>query len=210
MAYTEIDLSLIKSGKELLYTLFATVKANFTSHETRLTEIEGQNKRIPVGIVLRRGSSEVPIGYLLCDGTSYVRADYQDLFDVMGLGFTLSDDGVNFNVPDLRGRNPVGVGPGYPMGDTFGFETHTLTSGELPTHPHTVTDPGHTHTPLASVTNGGGAISGICDTPLNTGTPQTGTPVRIANIGGTVGNTGGGGSHNNVMPSLVCAFMVKT
>ena len=57
------------------------------------------------------GSATPPTGFLLCDGTSYVRTDYSALFAVIGTAFGTAD-GTHFNVPDLRGRFIRGVAGG--------------------------------------------------------------------------------------------------
>ena len=53
----------------------------------------------PIGTVLSFAGLTPPNGYLLCNGGSYVVADYQDLYDV--IGNTYGGDSANFNVPNL-------------------------------------------------------------------------------------------------------------
>ena len=64
------------------------------------------------------GGDTAPAGWLLCDGTSYVQANYQGLFDVIGTKFG-SVDATHFNVPDLQQRMPLGRS-GNPGFDTVG------------------------------------------------------------------------------------------
>lgn len=71
----------------------------------------------PSGIVSPYAGSSAPSGWLLCDGSSKLRADYPDLFAVIGTTFG-SVDGTHFTLPDLRSRFPVGVGTGQ---FTFSF-----------------------------------------------------------------------------------------
>lgn len=148
------------------------------------------------------GAASAPTGWLLCDGTSYLRATYPSLFTVLSTTYG-SADGTHFNVPDLRGRVPVGVGTGtgggasgtgLPTGGSAltavaratwkGEETHTLSTPEIPSHSHTFT-----------VTTGGGsgAASG-------SGTGGS-TPSTDA--------TGGGGAHNNIQPVMGLSFCIK-
>lgn len=51
--------------------------------------------------------SSAPSGWLLCYGQSILKATYPDLFEA--IGYTYGGSGDNFNVPDLRGRIPVGL-----------------------------------------------------------------------------------------------------
>lgn len=73
-------------------------------------------------------------GWLLCDGASYLRADYPDLFNVIGTTYG-SADGAHFNVPDYRDRVLAGVGDSLALADDDG-----LASGSRwgRTHTHNV------------------------------------------------------------------------
>jgi microcystin-dependent protein len=66
-----------------------------------------QGALTPSGAILAFGSLSAPTGFLVCDGSSYLRGTYPALFAVLGTSFG-SADGTHFNVPDLRGRVPVG------------------------------------------------------------------------------------------------------
>jgi microcystin-dependent protein len=101
------------------------------------------------GFVQDYAGASAPSGWLLCDGASYNRADYPDLFSVITDNFG-AVDGSSFNVPDLRGRVSVGAGQGTGLtnrvlSDQGGEESHVLSTAELPSHSHGITDSGHTH-----------------------------------------------------------------
>lgn len=142
-------------------------------------------------------------GWLKCDGRAVSREEYSQLFEIIGTSFGVGDGANTFNLPDTRGRvlGSIGTGAGLSartLGQNVGAETHTLTTGEMPSHAHTINDPGHTHgyvnnTNDQSVTDLGGA-SAADETNLNqtTGTSTTGI---------TINNTGGGGAHNNMQPT---------
>lgn len=64
-----------------------------------------------VGMIKPHSSGSAPVGWLNCDGASVLRATYLTLFNLIGTTFG-SVDGTHFNVPDLRGRSPIGSGQG--------------------------------------------------------------------------------------------------
>lgn len=63
---------------------------------------------VPTASILPFGGSSVPTGWLICDGSSYLRASYSALFAAVGTAYG-TVDGTHFNVPDFRGRVPVGA-----------------------------------------------------------------------------------------------------
>jgi len=64
----------------------------------------------PVGAITLWGSATAPDGWLLCDGSSLLRAGtYAGLFAVIGTTFGTAD-GTHFNLPDMRGVFPKGAG----------------------------------------------------------------------------------------------------
>jgi microcystin-dependent protein len=92
---------------------------------------------------------------LLCDGSAVSRSTYATLFGVIGTTFGAGDGSSTFNVnvPDLRGRAPIGEGTASgggssnrTLGTKGGAEEVSLTSStQLPSHNHTLNDPGHIH-----------------------------------------------------------------
>lgn len=64
-----------------------------------------------VGMIKPHGAGSAPTGWLNCDGSSVLRSTYPGLFALIGTTFG-SVDGTHFNVPDMRGRTPVGTGQG--------------------------------------------------------------------------------------------------
>lgn len=58
---------------------------------------------VAVGTIVAFGGATVPTGWLLCDGTSYLRATYANLFTAIGTVYGTAS-GTTFNVPDFRGR----------------------------------------------------------------------------------------------------------
>lgn len=99
------------------------------------------------GTVIMWGGTEtnVPEGYLLCNGASYSTVTYPKLF--AAIGYIHGGSGSTFALPDLRDRFITGSGGNYSSGDTGGLDSVSLTVSELATHTHTLqeTDLDHTH-----------------------------------------------------------------
>jgi microcystin-dependent protein len=90
-----------------------------------------------IGEVRMFGINFAPRGWAQCNGQLMSIAQNQALFSILGI--TYGGDGVQtFGLPDLRSRVPLGMGPGFPQGSKGGEETHMLTTGEVPSHSHTV------------------------------------------------------------------------
>jgi len=85
-------------------------------------------------------------GWLICDGSAVSRSDFPNLFSAIGTVWGIGDGTTTFNIPDLRGRSQVGSGSSFTFGSYGGSTTVTLSITNLPSHNHTVIDPGHTHT----------------------------------------------------------------
>jgi microcystin-dependent protein len=96
-----------------------------------------------LGQILMFGGNFAPAGWALCAGQTLAISENDALFTLIGT--TYGGDGQEtFNLPDLQGRVPVhmGQGPGisqnYLIGETAGVEAVTLTTQQMPAHPHTV------------------------------------------------------------------------
>lgn len=63
------------------------------------------------GVIQAYGGTSAPSGYLICDGSSHLRATYPALFTAIGTAYGTAD-GTHFNVPDFRGIFPRGTDNG--------------------------------------------------------------------------------------------------
>lgn len=144
--------------------------------------------------------------WMLCDGRSLDIEDYQQLYQVIGTSF--GDNGVGtFRLPNCVGRVPACIGQvpsgvNHVLGHATGAETHTLTINEMPSHNHSINDPGHLHAgdTFRSGTQDIVAASGSGITAADEGFSSDN--VSTATTGITINNTGGGLAHNNMQPTL--------
>jgi microcystin-dependent protein len=138
-----------------------------------------------VGVISAVAWATIPDGFLVCDGSTYARTDYPNLYAVLPAAFIIDAD--NFKVPDLQGITIIGTGAGFSSGDTGGESTHTLTVGEMPSHNHTT----------------GNSLL------IATATPPPFDVLGPNPIPAFTGNTGGDGSHNNMQPYLALTYVIS-
>jgi len=81
-----------------------------------------------------------PASWLIADWSAINRITYAILFAVIWTTYWVWDGSTTFNIPDLTGNTPVGKdwATFNALWDTWGTETHTLTTGEIPSHNHNV------------------------------------------------------------------------
>lgn len=207
-----------------LYLRRDTVQASTSlySKQTGVTQNTGWASVIAAAGDLVASAAASRPGCLLCDGTSYAQADYPVLFAAIGTAYG-SADGSHFNVPDLRGRLPLGAGPGTGFGATAwtlgqqpigagvagGEQTHTLLVAEIPSHAHGVNDPGHAHQFGRDVSSYPTNNANSLDAPWGQSWYGGAVTVTGSTTGITIQNTGGGSAHNILPPvSVVNWFIV--
>lgn len=75
---------------------------------------------VPTGMIAPFGTSNVPTGWLACDGATVSRSTYSDLFSAIGTTWGSGDGSSTFHVPDLEGAFLRGAGS---------HNTHTMAGG---------------------------------------------------------------------------------
>lgn len=90
----------------------------------------------PTGAMHMYGGATAPTGWLLCDGSAVARSTYADLFGVIGTLYGSGDGSSTFNVPDLRGRVPVGYAAsgGHTDVSTLGGNDGQASANRRPKH----------------------------------------------------------------------------
>jgi len=185
--------------------------ADWDDIEKLVANAYGQIMHPLIGQILPVMLGTIPDNMLLCDGSSYLREDYPNLYAVIDAAFLTDAD--NFFVPDLRGRVIIGSGDAsglspYNVGATGGEEAHALAQNENASHAHTLNDPGHTHTvnTRSGGTAGGNNIivagnANVAETPVLKASNNAVTLITMSNSGSNV-------PHNNIQPYLSLSYAV--
>jgi len=86
------------------------------------------NSIMPVGSVITYTGSDAPNNFLICDGQAVSRETYADLFAVISTKYGVGDGSTTFNIPNLKGKVPVGLDSGdadfNDRGKSGGAKTH--------------------------------------------------------------------------------------
>ena len=190
----------------------------------------------PTGAILPYAGEMSPEGYLLCNGAAINRTTYATLFGVIGETYGVGNGNTTFNLPDLRGRFPLGLDN---MGGTSadrvtaaeadslngggGAETHTLTIDEMPAHRHHLltgrkNSAGTTPDEQIVYAAGKGRTMRDLGNSFDSHHPYGRYVPALDGVGGSnsaadmpaIENTGGSGAHNNMPPYLSLNYIIKT
>jgi len=171
------------------------------------------------GMMMPFAGPTAPSGWLLCFGQAISRADYPNLFTTIGTVHGVGDGTTTFNLPDLRGRIPVGkddmggsdagraggVLSSTTLGAVGGDESHIHTTGD---HALTSGENGpHTHgVPIYA--GGSGATPRIGFAWIDSAPVAT---VSANSSGsGTAHNHGNTDTVTNIQPSAILNYIIKT
>lgn len=167
----------------------------------------GATQSVPIGMVMPHMGGSAPTGFLVCDGREVSRSTYSALFAVIGIAYGTPSGGTTFVLPDLRGRVIIGLDNmggvvagnvvaswGSTLGGSGGLHSHLISTAELPSHTHDLTD-----STLAS--GSGGALTGQ--------TSPASDALTYATSANLTAGTGGGLAHNNVQPSMAVAYIIR-
>jgi microcystin-dependent protein len=141
----------------------------------------------PTGTISAFGGAAAPAGFLICDGTSQLRASYAALYAVIGNAYGTAD-GSHFNLPDLRGKFPRGVNAGSGHDPDAAARTAQATGGNTGDNVGSIQADAfkaHTHTFTAyqsgsgsNLNSLGGAVSPVGETTASTGGSET-RPINV-------------------------------
>jgi len=192
------------------------ITGNGTAGQTVISDGDGTfsfRDGFSSGMVIPFAGTSAPTGFLMCGGQAVNTFTYKDLHAV--ISNTYGGDAYNagvtdqsgatttFNLPDLQGRvvagkddmsgssanrltNQTGGLNGDTLGATGGSETHTLDVTQIPAHTHDYKK----HTSLGASGTGGNA--------------------QLSQTDAATESTGGGQAHNNVQPTIILNYIIKT
>ncbi len=170
------------------------------------------------GVIQMYGGTTPPIGWLICDGSAVSRSAYSQLFAAIGTNWGVGDGSTTFNLPDLRGRTPIGAGTGVANDGTtalttrvlgtknIGVESVTLTAAEsgVPAHAHGYADYNTTYTFTAISKKPGTSTATTTGYSAKSG---GGSTSRTSNNNTAANATN---AHQNMQPSSVVNFIIAT
>lgn len=134
---------------------------------------------MPIGAIILFSGNTIPTGWLICDGSTLNEEEYPELYDV--IGHIYGGTGLDFNVPDFKGRTAVGRDG---LQTEFANIGQTGGSKELQAHNHKIG--------IAQNVSTGGSY----------GLDSTSSTYMDTGITGT-GNSG------NLQPYLVVRYIIK-
>ncbi|MFZ2727406.1 MAG: tail fiber protein [Methylococcaceae bacterium] len=186
-----------------------------------------------IGLISMFSYKWAPVDWALCDGSTLATNQYAGLYSLIGTTYG-GNGSTTFNLPNLLGRVPVGVGAGAGLsartiGNRGGAESLVLTANQLAAHTHSTnlgtltatttvkaaTEGGNTGTPatgayLATGKNGLTTLTnyfaGTPGAPVNLG--GVSTTISSSGSGTATGSTGGNQTVPLMNPFLVVNFCI--
>lgn len=204
-------LATIQSGTDAVVANFNGLKDLVDALSAFATTLKTEGFYAPVGLISPFGglSTEIPGGWLLCDGSAVSRTTYADLYAVLGANAYGTDPVGQFYLPDLRGRVPFGLNSANSDTDARTDNDGLSAANRRPKHSHTVTDPGHKHTTyLTQVQNvyGDRAYPGGGDR-FGFGNYESSTNTTGITVGPAAPSTGG--TPVDMVPYVITNYIIK-
>jgi microcystin-dependent protein len=200
------------------YTVIGTIAPQFFG-TAATKDVDSSDLGLTGEIRMWAGSgNSPPSSWLICDGQAVSRTTYADLFNVVGTVYGNGDGSTTFNLPDFRGKSPLGVNDAdlsngedgsYSSrneGEIGGEEEHVITQAELASHSHGTASGSHPRFLFTDTSNnsrdevdssGSGSLT-------FSNTSQT------FDSSTATGDTGSDQAHNTMHPFLVVNFIIKT
>jgi len=159
-----------------------------------------------VGEIRLFAGNFAPAGWMFCQGQTLPISENDILFQLIGT--TYGGDGqTTFNLPNLASRVPIHMGTAssgstYPIGETGGVESVTLTTQQMASHTHAFTGSSSNGT---STNPGNAVLAGS----LSSVQPYLQDSVTDAMASAAIGPAGGSQPHDNIQPYLCINFIIS-
>ncbi len=141
-----------------------------------------------------------PAGWMFCEGQLLPISEYETLFFLIGT--TYGGDGEStYGLPDLRGRIPIHFSNNYALASSFGTETVTLNTQQIPVHEHALL----VYNAIANTPNPANNLIGLS----TQGEIFYGDIPSQAMNAGSITSAGGSQPHENMMPFLCVNFIIS-
>ena len=164
---------------------------------------------LPSGLLIQYAGlyDSIPSGWLLCDGSEISRTTYADLFTAIGVQFgSLAGD--TFTLPLFQNNFVRAPAVSTSCGATGGTDDITLSTAQMPSHTHVVSDGGHAHSTIKRLGGGGAAV--ITNSASAQGYDRTNPVGGTATTGISLDTAGSSSSFDNRPTYLEVLFIIKT
>lgn len=142
-----------------------------------------------------------PKGWAVCAGQTLPINQNQALFSLLGTTFG-GNGTTTFQLPDLRGRAALSFGAGLNMGQPGGEETHSLVTGEVPAHVHSLNG-------TSNAANLGSAANNVLAKTAGGLTVYNAAAANLTNLNpASVTAFGGSLPHENRTPFLAMTWCI--
>ena len=176
-----------------------------------------QQSLAPTGALMAYAGASAPSGWLLCAGQAVNRTTYAALFATLSTAYGAGDGSTTFNLPDLRGRVPAGKDDmggtsaarlnslaSTTLGGSGGAQAHTLAESEMPSHEHFVASNTNASSPLSNTNYVAKTYDGTSNLDYSLRGNATAATVGLSSTAGA------DGAHNNVQPTIILNYIIKT
>jgi microcystin-dependent protein len=175
------------------------------------------------GVTQYAGATSPSSSWAICDGATVSRTTYATLFARIGTTYGVGDNSTTFNLPNLKGRIPVGLDSTQTefdaLAETGGSKTSVAPHTHGIDHDHAAfntTDSAgnHSHTyPGAANGASGGSFTAVT---LNaTGAQGSSTAgahnhaIDVPNFTGTSGAASAAATSGNLQPYIVMNYLIR-
>jgi len=157
-------------------TNFRGTKNNLNERQRKVERVV-HDMNLSIGDYKWSAKNEDFKGWMICDGRSLLRSEYDELYGVIGTSFGTSGAGY-FRLPNMKGRVLGAIGDtgneedvNHVLGHSIGNENITLSSSQIPSHSHT----GTTDSDTTGITSSGTTASNTTGLTVNSALGHTHT-----------------------------------